>query len=122
MNSIKGRTVIIDYWVEKSVSLLSDLDFWKGLLKELIEDLGMTYVTSCGTEFSRYSDINIAGGISAVAILLESHLAVHTWPEYKYFHLVLDSCKVEFDEQIILRKLKKIFGDKEIVYKDKEWL
>lgn len=32
-------------------------------------------------------------GITFIAILSESHIAVHTWPEYKTLHIDLVSCK-----------------------------
>ncbi len=51
---------------------------------------------------------NIPGGLTAFCIIAESHLAIHTWPESKYFAFDLFSCR-NFEEKIIIQILKKNF-------------
>ena len=39
-------------------------------------------------------------GKTVVCILSESHLSIHTWPEYNMIYIDLASCKEISDEQI----------------------
>ncbi len=50
------------------------------------EHFGFHVVNTTYHEFKPY-------GITFIAILSESHLAIHTWPEYKTIHVDLVSCK-----------------------------
>ncbi|MCE4625220.1 MAG: adenosylmethionine decarboxylase [Desulfurococcales archaeon] len=50
------------------------------------------------------------GGVSVVAIVLESHIAVHTWPEYGYATVDVYTCGENTDPwkawEVILEGLK----------------
>ncbi|OGM29469.1 hypothetical protein A2630_00540 [Candidatus Woesebacteria bacterium RIFCSPHIGHO2_01_FULL_44_10] len=52
---------------------------------KLIESLNLTVVKSVFHSFKPQ-------GKTLVYILSESHLAIHTWPEYKLLHIDLVSC------------------------------
>jgi S-adenosylmethionine decarboxylase len=51
---------------------------------------------------------DMAGGVSAISIWLESHLAVHTWSESMYVSLDLFSCK-NYDIDPVIELSKKYF-------------
>jgi len=114
MPEVLGTTLVLEVKVADKVYLLKNIDFWKDTLKDIITMLGMTYIDSCGFQF-KVKDSNEDGGVSVVAILLESHLSVHTWPEYEYFHMVLDCCKEDIDYMKLYNHLEKLFGG--ITYK-----
>ncbi len=48
-------------------------------------------------------------GYSIIQVIQESHIAIHTWPEYNYLAIDIFSCK-KFNENKIIFLLKKIFG------------
>jgi len=48
------------------------------------------------------------GGVSAIILLLESHLSIHTWPEYNYFHVTISSCGEEPKLNKILESLEEL--------------
>ena len=52
----------------------------------------------------------IGEGVSLVAIVLESHIAIHTWPEYRFATLDVYSCGMHTDPEAafnyIVRMLK----------------
>ncbi len=50
------------------------------------------------------------GGISIIALILESHIALHTWPEYRYATLDIYTCGEKSDPwkafKYIIQRLK----------------
>lgn len=52
-------------------------------------------------------------GLTFVAILTQSHLVVHIWPEYRFLHIDLMSCK-RINVKNLQSILRKIFPNNEI--------
>lgn len=48
-------------------------------------------------------------GISGILILVESHIAIHTWPERNYARVEISSCR-EFDPSVAVSVIKHFFG------------
>lgn len=65
---------------------------------------GATVINSTFHHFSPY-------GVSGVVVIQESHLAIHTWPEYGYAAVDLFTCG-EMDAWISFDYLKECFGAK----------
>lgn len=61
-------------------------------------------------------------GITGFLLLSESHLAVHTWPEKKYAHLTLVTCKpFEQAQTQLLHTILKEFTSKSTVQEITSW-
>ncbi len=67
---------------------------------ELIE---ATIVTSSSHAFSPH-------GVSAVVVISESHLTMHTWPEHGYAAVDLFFCTKKIDPWIAIEHLKEVLG------------
>jgi S-adenosylmethionine decarboxylase len=78
-----GSHVIVDVYGAKN---LSDIDYMKKFFLESIEICGATLLNI------DFHSFGLNSGISGVAILSESHMSVHTWPEYDYFALDIFMC------------------------------
>jgi S-adenosylmethionine decarboxylase proenzyme len=59
--------------------------------------------TVVGSHFHHFSPY----GVSGVVIIAESHLAIHTWPEYGYAAVDLFTCGTECDPELAYEYLKK---------------
>ncbi|HED32835.1 MAG TPA: adenosylmethionine decarboxylase [Gammaproteobacteria bacterium] len=70
-----GAHLLIDLW---GASSLTDIAFIEATLKKCIDVCGATLLH---IHLHQFSD---SGGISGVAILAESHISLHTWPERDY--------------------------------------
>ncbi|MGB0167528.1 MAG: polyamine aminopropyltransferase [Luteibaculum sp.] len=68
------------------------------------EIAGATVINSTFHHFSPY-------GVSGVVVIQESHLAIHTWPEYGYAAVDLFTCG-EMNAWISFDHLKEVFGAK----------
>jgi S-adenosylmethionine decarboxylase len=84
-----------------NLQLLSDLQF---LTKMVVESarLGNLHIVELATK--KFGDVNgIPGGVSIIAILEESHIALHTWPESEYATLDIYSCGHESNPEAAFR-------------------
>jgi S-adenosylmethionine decarboxylase len=70
-----GTHLLIDLW---GASRLSDIQFMEITLKNCIAACNATLLH---IHLHQFSD---SDGISGVAILAESHITIHTWPERNY--------------------------------------
>jgi len=66
--------------------LLVDLDLAVNILREATRISGATYLGEFHTVFEPQ------GGISVIVAVAESHLSIHTWPEYGYVALDIFTC------------------------------
>lgn len=79
-----GRHLIAEY-AECSRSKLADTGFIEESMKEAVRKSGATIVRSV---FHRYSP----QGVSGVVVIAESHMSIHTWPEYGYAAVDFFTC------------------------------
>ncbi|MFH1759996.1 MAG: adenosylmethionine decarboxylase [bacterium] len=78
-----GTHLIIDLWKGENFSSVSQI-------KEILEKA----VTACGANLLQINlhEFSSSGGVSGVAIISESHISIHTWPEYEYAALDIFVC------------------------------
>ena len=69
-----GTHLLLDFWGARS---LDDEAAIRGVLAEAVRAIGATLVK---VDLHRFD----SGGVSGVAILAESHMSIHTWPETGY--------------------------------------
>jgi len=67
-----GTHLILDLW---EAARLDDLELMEAAMREAVEVAGATLLHIHLHHFTP------SGGISGVAVLAESHISVHTWPE-----------------------------------------
>jgi S-adenosylmethionine decarboxylase proenzyme len=71
-----GRHLILEAW-GCGKEIINSVDIVKSILIKATEAAKATLVDLVCHRFSPY-------GVTGVAILAESHISVHTWPEYGY--------------------------------------
>lgn len=67
-----GRHLILDFWGAKA---LDNPVYMETILRRCVQQAGATLLH---IHLHRFSP---SGGLSGVAVLAESHISVHTWPE-----------------------------------------
>lgn len=78
-----GSHLLIDMW---EASRLDDLNHVEETLREAVKEVGATLLRIDLHHFTEN------GGISGVAVLAESHMSIHTWPECGYAALDVFVC------------------------------
>ena len=79
-----GKQIILELY-GCPADLLKDLAAVEEIMKAAAEAMGATVVTST---FHHFSPL----GISGVVVIMESHLTIHTWPEYNYAAIDIFTC------------------------------
>ena len=99
-----GRHILVEYF-DCSSEVLNDVILIEKAMVKASEAAGATIINSTFHHFSPF-------GVSGVVVIEESHLAVHTWPEYKYAALDLFTCGESIDPWISYELLKDAFKAK----------
>ena len=97
-----GHQIVADFYHCDS-STLSDVDIVTDAMLEAARRAGCTIVTQTFHHFSPY-------GVSGAVIVAESHLAIHTWPEYGYAAVDVFTCGDIIQPEDALNYLKEAFG------------
>jgi spermidine synthase len=96
-----GRHVLVEFF-ECSSDILNDVASIEKNMVNAATEAGATIINSTFHHFSPF-------GVSGVVVIQESHLAVHTWPEYRYAAVDLFTCGEPVDPWISYNYLKQAF-------------
>ncbi len=99
-----GTHLLLDFWGAKN---LNRLKFVERALSDAVKACGATLLEMSLHHFSPYD------GISGVAVIKESHLSIHTWPEFKYAAIDIFTCG-DADPHKAVAVLRKAFNPKRI--------
>jgi len=99
---ILGRHLIAEY-TDCAADKLNDAEFLERCLLEAVRRSGATVVKSV---FHRYAP----QGVSGVVVIAESHMSVHTWPEYNYAAIDFFTCGQTVDPYRANEYLKEMLG------------
>jgi len=99
---ILGRHLIAEY-TDCIHDKLDDTEFLEHCLLEAVRRSGATIVKSV---FHRYAP----QGVSGVVVIAESHMSIHTWPEYDYAAVDFFTCGRSIDPYQANEFLKKMLG------------
>ena len=95
---ILGRHLIVELY-ECDPKILNDLD---AIRQHMLDATRATHATIVGDSFRHFQP----HGVSGAVIISESHLTIHTWPEYGYAALDFFTCGENTDPWQALVHLK----------------
>lgn len=99
--STLGRHILVEFF-GCSAETLNDVPLIEQCMNEAATEAGATLINSTFHHFSPF-------GVSGVVVIQESHLAIHTWPEYAYAAVDLFTCGDLVDPWVAYAYLKKAF-------------
>ena len=99
-----GRHYMIELWDAEN---LDRADVGREALEETVRATGGTLLDTRVVPFPN-------GGYSAVCIIAESHITIHTWPEHGYAGVDMFTCGSTMDFEAGLDMLKKYFAPKAV--------
>ena len=103
-----GRHILAEFF-DCDPNVLNNPELVEKYMLEAAFECGATVVNKCFHLFAPH-------GVSGVVIISESHLAIHTWPEYGYAAVDLFTCGEQCDPKISYEFLKEKFNSKDAKY------
>jgi len=86
--------------------VLNDVDFLKACLCDTAEQIGAAVVNEAFHQFAPH-------GISGVVLISESHICIHTWPEYNYAAVDVFTCGDSIEPEQVVEIFTKKLGAKD---------
>ena len=83
MNAL-GRHILAEYF-SCDTTVLNNTALLQNCMKDAVRASGATIIDSTFHKFSPH-------GVSGVIVIAESHMAIHTWPEYGYAAVDFFTC------------------------------
>jgi S-adenosylmethionine decarboxylase len=107
-----GRHLLLELkFCNKEV--LDDIEYLKAGLIETAEKIGATVLSNVFHQFCPQ-------GVSGVVVIAESHLCIHTWPEYGYAAVDIFTCGNTIDPRDAVALLVDKLGSREHSFKEIE--
>lgn len=97
-----GRHLLLELF-DCDPEAINNLEFVKAAMIEAARRAQATIVDTVFHEFNPF-------GISGVVVIAESHLAIHTWPEYNYAAVDIFSCGEVLQPYVAAEYLVVTFG------------
>jgi S-adenosylmethionine decarboxylase proenzyme len=96
-----GRQILVEFYDCKESSI-NDVEYIESALIQATEASRATIISHNFHKFSPY-------GVSGVVVIAESHVTIHTWPEYSYAAVDIFTCGDTIDPWVIQEHLKETF-------------
>lgn len=93
-----GRQILVEMYNCDSKKI-NDIVYVKSSLVKAVEASQATIISHDFHKFSPH-------GISGVVVIAESHVSIHTWPEYNYAALDVFTCGETIDPWVIQENMK----------------
>ena len=103
-----GRHILAEFF-ECDPNVLNNPPLVEKYMLEAALECGATIVNKCFHLFAPH-------GVSGVVIISESHLAIHTWPEFGYAAVDLFTCGEQCDPKVSYEFLKRKFNSRDAKY------
>jgi len=98
LNEAVGRHCIVELY-DGNPHRLDDEDFIRDALKEAAERSGATLLSLTSHKFEPQ-------GVTALALLSESHISIHTWPELGYAAVDAFTCGKHTNPELACNHMK----------------
>ncbi|MCP4715410.1 MAG: S-adenosylmethionine decarboxylase proenzyme [Deltaproteobacteria bacterium] len=99
---ILGRHILVEYY-DCTSDCLNNTQSIQNIMEEAARKSNATIVESAFHNFNPH-------GVSGVVVIAESHLAIHTWPEYNYAAVDLFTCGESVDPWAAFDVIKDRLG------------
>ena len=96
-----GRQILVEFY-DCNEARLNDAHFIEQAVLGATREARATIISLNFHTFSPF-------GVSGVVVIAESHVAIHTWPEYRYAAVDIFTCGETIDPWIIQERLKENF-------------
>ena len=103
VQNVVGRQLLCDFW--DCEADLGSLESVLGVLRESVRRANVTLLEIFVHEFSPQ-------GVTAVAVIAESHIFIHTWPEKRYVAVDAFTCGTNVMPERAIQVVTEAFSPK----------
>lgn len=101
-----GRQILVEFY-DCDSDKINDVEFIESSFLQATRDSGATIISHNFHKFSPH-------GVSGIVVIAESHVSIHSWPEYNYAAVDIFTCGDTIDPWAIQEYLKDAFESKNI--------
>lgn len=101
-----GRQILVEFY-DSDRNVIDDVEAIESTMLESVLASGATVVSHNFHKFSPH-------GVSGVVVIAESHVTIHTWPEYGYAAVDIFTCGETIDPWTIQEHLQQSFKSKKV--------
>lgn len=101
-----GKQILVEFYDCESAHI-NDVEYIEEAMLGATKAAHATIISHNFHKFSPY-------GVSGVVVIAESHVAIHTWPEYNYAAVDIFTCGDTIDPWIIQEYLKDAFSSQNV--------
>jgi S-adenosylmethionine decarboxylase len=101
-----GKQILVEFY-DCDQSKINDVSYIENSVIQATKASNATIISHNFHKFSPY-------GVSGVVVIAESHVAIHTWPEYNYAAVDIFTCGDTIEPWTIQEKLKEYFDSKNV--------
>lgn len=101
-----GRQILVEYY-DCDVDIINDVSQVEEILLSATRASKASIISHNFHKFSPH-------GVSGTVVIAESHVAIHTWPEYGYAAVDIFTCGDTIDPWIIQERLKNAFQSQNV--------
>lgn len=101
-----GRQILVEFY-DCDSDKINDVSYVESAFLEATRKSKATIISHNFHKFSPH-------GISGVVVIAESHVTIHSWPEYNYAAVDIFTCGDTIDPWVIQEYLKEAFESKNI--------
>lgn len=101
MSQTLGRHILVEF-LNCNSNILNDVNLIEEFMIKAAKTAEATIINSTFHHFSPY-------GVSGVVVIQESHLAIHTWPEFQYAAVDIFTCGETINPWVAYDELKRDF-------------
>lgn len=102
-----GQHILVEYH-DCNPDALNNFEVMKQAMLDAAKNAGATIV---GDVFHRFSP----HGVSGAVVIAESHISIHTWPEYAYAAVDLFTCGTNVKPWVAFDHLKQVLGSERTI-------
>ena len=99
-----GRQILVEFY-DCDTDKINDVEFIETSFLNATRASGATIISHNFHKFSPH-------GVSGVVVIAESHVSIHSWPEYNYAAVDIFTCGETIDPWVIQEHLKESFNSK----------
>ncbi|MGA2158070.1 MAG: adenosylmethionine decarboxylase [Dehalococcoidia bacterium] len=103
-----GKQVLIEL-KDCDAELLNDVEYLRTLLTDVARSIGATVIKDSFYQFTPQ-------GISGVVIIAESHISIHTWPEYSFAAIDVFTCGDVIEPKDAVKPMAERLKAKSVTY------